>query len=443
MLDVPPCTAARSRSSTRAPARAASSAAHPPAMPKPATTHVVRLGVRGQVGGWKHVGERGPLLLLGHQGNLEQVSVSCDSGRRDPDRRRRSRARARERRRVRRRRRPRRRHRLGAEALGPVPGRGVRPAARPRDHRTRRRLPHRPPRVGRRARPAHRERRGREGRRPRARGRDPRPRDSGRQGAAAAAERRRRQPGRLRGPRPATSGCSSPGRRGAGAGTSSAAGSGCRTSSPTPVSGCSRWPWTPTPRTPGPGSRPPRPTYPVAVDPAHVTAERYGITNVPSVVWVDEDDRIVKPPTIAPGDDQFREYTLIDSEQHHDLLRPVGPRGAAARERRHRAPAAHRRRAAGARRAPRRRAPAAPRPHRRRSAHLARAQELAPWDWTVRRGGIAMTGGDPFLGEEFLVVLGGVGRPGAPRLHRDDVGKTAPDRTDRLRSRRPLPPRSA
>ena len=31
------------------------------------------------------------------------------------------------------------------------------------------------------------------------------------------------------------------------------------------------------------------PEYPVVVDTAHVTAERYGITNVPSVVWVDED----------------------------------------------------------------------------------------------------------------------------------------------------------
>jgi peroxiredoxin len=63
------------------------------------------------------------------------------------------------------------------------------------------------------------------------------------------------------------------------------------------------------------------PSYPVAVDTAHVTAERYGITNVPSVVWVDEDDNIVKPPTIAPGDDQFVEFTKIGSEQHHDLLR--------------------------------------------------------------------------------------------------------------------------
>ena len=144
------------------------------------------------------------------------------------------------------------------------------------------------------------------------------------------------------------------------------------------------------------------PTYPVAVDPAHVTAERYGITNVPSVVWVDEDDRIVKPPTIAPGDDQFREYTLIDSERHHDLLRQWVREGrlpeSAATEPPQRTDAeqqalAERRVAAHLQR------------HRRTdaaSAHLARAQELAPWDWTVRRGGIAMTGGDPFLGEEFL-----------------------------------------
>ncbi|WP_281167640.1 TlpA disulfide reductase family protein [Nocardioides halotolerans] len=143
------------------------------------------------------------------------------------------------------------------------------------------------------------------------------------------------------------------------------------------------------------------PSYPVAVDTAHVTAERYGITNVPSVVWVDEDDRIVKPPTIAPGDDQFVDFTRISSEQHHDALRRWAREGvlpdSANAESQHRTDAeqlalAERRIAAhlqrrgdteGARR------------------HLAAAQDLAPWDWTVRRGGIAMTGGDPFLGEEF------------------------------------------
>jgi len=143
------------------------------------------------------------------------------------------------------------------------------------------------------------------------------------------------------------------------------------------------------------------PSYPVAVDTAHVTAERLGITNVPSVVWVDEDDNIVKPPTIAPGDNQFVDFTLIDAEQHHDLLRAwvrdgVLPEsaGADAPQRSddellalaHRRIAGHHQ-AAGRTEVAQRR--------------LAIAQELAPWDWTVRRGGIAMTGGDPFLGEEF------------------------------------------
>jgi len=145
-----------------------------------------------------------------------------------------------------------------------------------------------------------------------------------------------------------------------------------------------------------------RPSYPVAVDPAHVTAERYGITNVPSVVWVDEHDIIVKPPTIAPGDDQFVEFTRIGSERHHEALRrwvreevlpessglaPPERSDAEQRALAERRVAAHLQRTgdtAAARR------------------HLAVAQELAPWDWTVRRGGIALTGGDPFLGEEFL-----------------------------------------
>ena len=143
------------------------------------------------------------------------------------------------------------------------------------------------------------------------------------------------------------------------------------------------------------------PSYPVAVDTAHVTAERYGITNVPSVVWIDEDDTVVKPPTIAPGDDQFVAFTKISSAQHHDLLRawvrdgtlPDGAQTPApARSDDEQRALAERRVAACLQR----RGDTA-----RARAHLATAQELAPWDWTVRRGGIAMTGGDPFLGEEF------------------------------------------
>ena len=160
-----------------------------------------------------------------------------------------------------------------------------------------------------------------------------------------------------------------------------------------------------------------RPSYPVAVDPAHVTAERYGITNVPSVVWVDEDDNVVKPPTIAPGDDQFVEFTRISSERHHDALRRWVRDGVLPQSSKLEAPE---------RTDPERLALA----QRRVAAHLQRAghleaarrhldaaQELAPWDWTVRRGGIALTGGDPFLGEEFTSFWeewDASGRPGYP-----------------------------
>jgi peroxiredoxin len=155
------------------------------------------------------------------------------------------------------------------------------------------------------------------------------------------------------------------------------------------------------------------PSYPVAVDTAHVTAERYGITNVPSVVWVDEDDTVVKPPTIAPGDDQFVEFTRIESERHHEALRRwvrdgvlPEPVDVPARTDVEQLALAERRVAAYLQR------------HGDTEAargHLAAAQELAPWDWTVRRSGIAMTGGDPFLGEEFTSFWeewDAAGRPG-------------------------------
>jgi peroxiredoxin len=143
------------------------------------------------------------------------------------------------------------------------------------------------------------------------------------------------------------------------------------------------------------------PSYPVVIDTAHVTAERYGITNVPSVVWVDEDDRVVKPPTIAPGDDQFVEFTQIESDRHHDALRAWVREGVLPESAR----TEPTERSDDEQRALAERRVAAWLQARGRSdaarAHLAAAQELAPWDWTVRRGGIAMTGGDPFLGEEF------------------------------------------
>jgi peroxiredoxin len=144
------------------------------------------------------------------------------------------------------------------------------------------------------------------------------------------------------------------------------------------------------------------PSYPVVVDTAHVTAERFGITNVPSTVWIDEDGLVVKPPTISPGDDQFRDFTKIDSASHHDALRRWVSDGklpdsagveVAVRTPDEQLALAERR--LGAWLHGQGHVDAA-------TAHLARAVELAPWDWTVRRASIALRGEDPFLGEEFI-----------------------------------------
>jgi len=156
------------------------------------------------------------------------------------------------------------------------------------------------------------------------------------------------------------------------------------------------------------------PDYPVVVDTAHVTAERYGITNVPSVVWVDEGGTVVKPPTIAPGDDQFRDFTQIDSATHHDALRrwvrdgelPAADDAPAPRTPDEQLALAERRLGAWLH---------AEGHDQAAAAHLARAVDLAPWDWTIRRGGIALRGEDPFLGDEFLEfwqTWDAAGRPG-------------------------------
>lgn len=48
------------------------------------------------------------------------------------------------------------------------------------------------------------------------------------------------------------------------------------------------------------------PTYPCLIDRHHLVAELFGMVNVPTAVWIDEEGRIVRPPEPAGTNDAFR-----------------------------------------------------------------------------------------------------------------------------------------
>jgi hypothetical protein len=158
-------------------------------------------------------------------------------------------------------------------------------------------------------------------------------------------------------------------------------------------------------------------TYPVLVDRDHVVAETYGILNIPTTVWIDEHDRVIRPPAIAPADDKFRDFTQIDSSVHHAALRrwvddDVAPlRDDEVRDRQVR-PDPELQRARAERRLAMHLFRAGDRDAGER--HLAAALALAPNDWTIQRGSMPIRGEDPF-GQaffDFYQEWEAAGRPG-------------------------------
>jgi len=145
-------------------------------------------------------------------------------------------------------------------------------------------------------------------------------------------------------------------------------------------------------------------TYPVLVDQNHLLTELYAISNVPTVLWIDEDDRIVRPNGIAFGSDLFKDFTGVESGPHKDAVRRWVNDGqeplSGAEARRAVAPLTddevrarlHFRVAAEALRQ-------ADESTARR--HFQSATELAPFDFTIRRAAMPLLGDDPF-GQTFF-----------------------------------------
>jgi hypothetical protein len=60
------------------------------------------------------------------------------------------------------------------------------------------------------------------------------------------------------------------------------------------------------------------PTYPCLIDERHALGELFGIVNVPTAVWIDEDGMIVRPPEAPGATDAFRSMNLATREVPRD-----------------------------------------------------------------------------------------------------------------------------
>ena len=148
--------------------------------------------------------------------------------------------------------------------------------------------------------------------------------------------------------------------------------------------------------------------FPVLVDADHLLTELYAISNVPTVVLINEDDSIAMPNWSAYGSDLFIEFTGVEADKQHDRIRrwvrdgDAGMTSAEAAE------------AVGDLSADEE----AARLYFRLATALRdrgdqagadrnfdRAAELAPHDWTIRRAMMPLRGQDPF-GENFMTLFG-------------------------------------
>ena len=150
-----------------------------------------------------------------------------------------------------------------------------------------------------------------------------------------------------------------------------------------------------------------RPSHPSLIDVTHVLADLYHMVNVPTLLWIDEAGRIVRPNDVAFGADTFRHITGLEAARHLGALRAwVRGESPGLPDAQRRAwqtlptPADQAARAEfglGQWLYERGRPEAAAR-------HFERGGELAPHDFTIRRGTMPMRGIDP-MGPEFRAML--------------------------------------
>jgi hypothetical protein len=150
-----------------------------------------------------------------------------------------------------------------------------------------------------------------------------------------------------------------------------------------------------------------RPSHPSLIDTHHVVADLYNVLNVPTILWIDERGRIVRPNDVAFGTDTFKDITGLESARHLAALR-AWVRGEA------KAPSVEKVRSLQS-------LPTAADQQARAEfglgewlfeqgrqeaaeRHFVRAGELAPHDFTIRRGTMPIRGIDP-MGPQFRQMV--------------------------------------
>ena len=157
-------------------------------------------------------------------------------------------------------------------------------------------------------------------------------------------------------------------------------------------------------------------TYPVLMDADHLLTELYAISNVPTVLLIDEDDHIVQPNWSAFGTDTFKDFTGVESADQLEIIRRWVLDGTTMMT------AEEAKVAVGDLSSEEEQA----RLFFRIAAHLRnegdedgatrnfdRAAELAPHDWTIRRAMLPLRGDDPF-GQSFFDLAAEYEAAGSP-----------------------------
>jgi hypothetical protein len=154
-----------------------------------------------------------------------------------------------------------------------------------------------------------------------------------------------------------------------------------------------------------------RPTHPSVIDTEHRLAELYHVKNVPTMIWIDEQGRICRPHDAQFGTDTFTQFHHKRSGPYLEMIRAWVRSGQGALRpdevRSHQELPTSEAQLARAERAlawqlhQRGRREAAER-------HFARAGELAPGDWTIRRGSMPIRGLNPMGPEFFALAAEGV-----------------------------------